>query len=324
MKYVWDKKNSFESSWLSVSCNETGEKLIAGNNTGVYISVDYGNSWILSLSVVNTKISVNSDYSGFNLVVLTDQYFYVTTDGGITWSLELSKIEIESNIDGKYTFELVSNDSTGKYVYITTTYGYNNSHKKSYQNIIYKSSNYGKNLKIVYSTEYIMDTDYKYRAITTASNSGYVYIAAYTHIMCSTDNGENWQQLESNGSKCIYICSNELGDVVFTGSKSEFEPYNLVLYENFVENFKYIDIPQNNGTGYNHIIINDKSDILAATISIDGDDKSLIYNSFDGGKIWTTTDTEAKLYSWMASNKDGSQIIACVNNGYIYIGKLVE
>lgn len=101
-------KYPFEVGFVSIASNGDGKNLIATSGINIYISIDFGTSWKISITPTNGMWqSVTCDTTGKYLAICSTQEVCTSEDYGTTWilrSLPNSKLlnRIQSNITGNY------------------------------------------------------------------------------------------------------------------------------------------------------------------------------------------------------------------------------
>ena len=68
------------------SLSVDGNRLVAGSDFGIYVSIDNGNSWVYSISTINTGPIYSMQLAGGNLIAGASSGLSVSSDSGGSWT----------------------------------------------------------------------------------------------------------------------------------------------------------------------------------------------------------------------------------------------
>lgn len=304
MPYEWIQTTLPNSNWTSVASNGEGNILLAVDSENIYISKNFGTNWEILKAIedpeVHIHISIND--TGRYIFYIYGKSLYISQNFGNSFH----EIKINKGVLGD-----TSIDYLGENMYATAYELIDD----LYYNYVYVSNDYGNTWKLTFEETNIN----RITSIASAGNSGCVYVAFNTKILVSTNYGNKF--IDKITTKSLFLAANYSGEYLINGSTSD-TINGRFFYQNFVYCVNKIKI-HTNGYGYNYVIINDVGNIMGITISQNDTTESSIYTSEDFGVNWTTN-SPIKEYKSLACNKNGTLIIACTTNEYVYVGKYVN
>jgi len=197
-------------AWLSVSCSGSGKYIYAVSYSKLYNSKDYGNNWselYISSSPQFVYIAINK--SGKHAYAATSNAFiYKSSHYGEDW------VKGDLPIGDKAIVSLETSH-TGKYVYVIGSY--------NKDNVIYKSSDYGHNYNIIYTTTQELWT------IATNVNGRVIYIGSGFflenkpgNLVVSYDHGESWHETKAGEHIWNGISTIVSGEIVYAVAYGEY------------------------------------------------------------------------------------------------------
>ncbi|MCX6151868.1 MAG: choice-of-anchor A family protein [Ignavibacteriales bacterium] len=233
---TWNKVNniSTKSIW---SIANNGNELLAGTETGLYRSLDKGNTWVsagLSMQDVRT---VTSDNEGSLFASVWGAGVYSSNDNGKTWTsindgltnLSVQSLLINSNSDlyaSTFGSGVVKfNKANSKWNELTIGYDYVWSLTKdskgvlyagTYGNGLYRSVDNGENWIKVNSS---LTAKYIY-SMTVDGNDNIYASSVANGVFVSKDGGENWKSIGMDGYGISSMIVNPISNDLFVGTKS--------------------------------------------------------------------------------------------------------
>ncbi|HRY36901.1 MAG TPA: hypothetical protein P5230_03445, partial [Candidatus Magasanikbacteria bacterium] len=232
METIWNVTSSkaFDAFWRDLAISSDGKyQSLAKGNDYIYISSDYGNTWVISTSSdqrswVGISISSNGKYQTA-VAGDGDGDVYISSDYGATWSDKTTDnsgnwSSVSISADGKYQTAVAMNG------FVHTSSDYGNTWKRNntiyagtnpavgissdgkYQTVIYSgyiyiSSNYGNTFVQKFSSYYgefrsvALSSDGKYQTVV----SGNHWNADANYIYISSDYGNTWTTSTSAGAR---------------------------------------------------------------------------------------------------------------------------
>jgi photosystem II stability/assembly factor-like uncharacterized protein len=294
---------TYESAWIakyavtdrvSVDMTPDGSKIIASFWGGyVYTSFDGGTSWTVHNSVGArqwTNIAISDD----GMVMAASPYggyIYLSTDGGLTWNAQTQNSMPNS------AWNAVSISSDGNKIAATG---------RIPDGLVWISVDRGVTWYSSGSTAASGRRGIKYSGdgstIITGPSTGYVEI--------SKNDGASWTSYPATGNRYwdtfgssydgqVLLASNMYGGSVLISTDGG---------ANWETKFSVGDMWYNAGD-----VSNDGSTIVIPNFPSDK-----LHISRDSGETWTI-EQEGKNWYSIASNEDGTKLVAAVNGGYIYI-----
>jgi hypothetical protein len=274
------------AQWIQTTLNNKyvyslmykGDNIIAGTNTGIYVSSDFGITWTNPLTagtIYNLKLSGENIYAG------SSNGIYLSTNNGLNW-IQTSTMSSTSGF-------FISNST----IYLVS---YSNPNYR-----LFKSTNGGATLDtILNSTKYIysialLNGNY----LLSSTNPSYGYIS-------SSDNGATWLWPQSSN---IYGLTSS-GSNVYGGASDGFyrstdggqkwyyrnlslHVHSITVKDNFIfagTNGQGVYYTTNEGTNWTQTSLNNK--VVYDLVSKDdyllaGTSSSGVYYSTDNGSNWT-------------------------------------
>ena len=279
-----------------VACDINGKNIIMGvKNGGLYISNDYGNTWVLNTNE-NVQIqnwqAVVSDFTGqyLNACVYGDG-IYTSNDYGSTWTYNA-----DLYTQSKY-WQCMACTELGDIIIACEDNG-----------SIFISNDYGETWTNSYATSQ------QWRSVACNSDASIIVACEYNgYIYKSTDYGTTWDitynttntwiciGVEPHGQS-VYACAYDGGIYTMVNNND-----NWVLIYNTTKKWKSIKVCDNS-------IIYAAIDDMNTSNSANG-----IYISTDSGTSWalnTSSITRSKNWEYITASTDGTRIIAITNNNY--------
>ena len=183
-RYTWHFYQQDNAGFYSVASSADGRNLIAGADTGIYISHNYGESWETSTATDGpTWISVASNSDGSELVALDNvQNVWISRDFGATWSHNNNLPPNNPFYD--CTHFKVTSDSTGEHLSVIC-----NAELRG-------SDDYG----LTWSTRSLLQGEGD--SIYVSSSGRYYAIFRTNQLFLSSDNGSTFagNLIPTNGS----------------------------------------------------------------------------------------------------------------------------
>ncbi len=288
-----------DASWYSIASDSDGSNLIAcAYNGRVYISSDGGDTWNETQPAGNVSKrwrSVASDNDGSNLIACaTTGRLYTSSDSGITWT------ERQPAGDTNQNWRTVASDSDGSNLIAGAEDGR-----------LYTSSDSG----ITWTERQPAgDTTKQWSSVASNSDGSKLIACAYEdRIYISSDGGANWTETQPAGNnygEWIAVASNSNSSKLIAGSTRLYTSSDFGV--TWTERQPAGDV----STEWIDIASDDSGDNLVAI-----EHGGRIYISSDGGATWSETGAWHLNLYWnaVASNSDGSKLIAGIDNSRIFI-----
>ena len=171
---TWTATNSPNTSWQSVTCDSTGQNLVAvGNN--IYYSLDAGATWTATTSTVTLNPTYSfavsnstGQYVYYSSGIYSVDYIYSSSDYGETWTQQIDS--------GLNNWSSITCDSTGQKVYALDNTGQGN---------FYSSTNYGvtwfvETIPGIPNLQYIVSNSNSLTCLLTRDFAGNSYLWTYS------------------------------------------------------------------------------------------------------------------------------------------------
>jgi hypothetical protein len=265
-------------NWTSVAMTANGQIQVAVTSTKLYISIDYGNTWILntfnpSTSFLLTSISISSNGQFISIVGYsgTSADIYTSSNSGTSFLLSknISNIDINTDTDSNNCSTSIS--STGQYQ--VCCFNVNNTSGNNI-NSTYISNNYGQ----AWTAKNLPYTDYL--SCSCISSSGqYICIG----------------RLTLNNTYGLFISNNYGDSFVSTGPQSS-----------SINNYKWGCVSMSANGQY------------IVTVSLTTNNLNGMISSVDYGKTWNIGTAPSSAWNCVKMSANGQYITAVVKNGYIY------
>lgn len=208
-------------NWLCMSFSPTGQIVLAGNESGLYKSNDYGSTWSLIFST-NYVNAVDMSDDGQNIMCSGNDgshyggRLYVSTNGGSSWT---EKTPAGNAVRSWFNLS-VSSDGTKMLATMNFVSNY------SYTGHIWYSTNSGSTFSM------LQPGAFDSSCYSTMSKDGStIYIGLISNRMYKTTNGgSSWTQLYPRGVEDINYWSMQTssnGQIVFVSSERISFPRNL-------------------------------------------------------------------------------------------------
>jgi len=347
--FQWKSNQTYSVNWDCVASDSTGQHVIAGmywnngsdtNSGDIYISNDYGISWI-SVAATNPSlksqnwISVASNSDGTVLgAVISLSSAYISTNSGQTWvqqSFDTTpnciRISIDSSGDwGVITSYYYTNDTGNGYIYFSNTIKSNN-----LWNTIDNPSTFG--------TTYL----YNWTAAKISSDSTTIYACyravdpnslipiecgIYKATYSSQNNTFNWvERIFYNNSQTYYFnnitCSSDGTHIAVVSPSENNVPSQVWISNDSGANFNNPIIVVNPTTeanyGYQDITMDTTGQKIAIVYYDLPPNTGYIYISLDYGVTWINQTqglpTTQNAWKSIASNDNMDKLITCAYGG---------
>ncbi|TAK96716.1 hypothetical protein EPO05_01105, partial [Patescibacteria group bacterium] len=292
----WVSKTTSRNYWDGAMSSDGAIQtaVIYGSVTGqgIYVSTDYGTTWIQKSSTSRNyhSVAMSSDGKVQTALVYRNavgQGVYVSTDYGTTWiqkdSTSRDYQAVAMSSDGKIQTAVISGSVAGQGIYVSTDYGttwvQKDSNARDYQAVA-------------------MSSDGK---VQTAVING---SAAGQGVYVSTDYGITWAQKDSNGRNYTAVAMTSDGKIQTTTVS------NGYVYTSGDYGTTWV---QGNITSLSSVAMSSDGKIQTVLGS------SGIYSSTDYGTTWIQKDATFRLYISNAMSSDGKIQMVVVNSGGIYV-----
>ena len=313
------------------------QKIYAGSvYHGVYISTDGGSNWLTSSQTTRRIMSIIIDSDDNSKVYAAGSSgLYITTDGGSNWTLSgaisgniTDLAQSASNRDVMYAM-VVSGTSYELYKSINRGSSWSNLNHSddivfrvivdpanadilylnSTTNGIYKSADGGTSTS---QTNTGLPSIPSYATPIAIDSSGSFYTVTASGLFRSTDNGLNWQQLNSyTGQRVVAIDPSNTDIIYYTG--------NNILYKSTDGGENWSDIYTSGETFHFWLEIDpNNTDILFMTTY----PNDYIIKSTDGGENWTVKETMGDNARRIRVDPNDSNRVYAV--GYDYFWKSIN
>lgn len=291
MSYTWTERQpsgDANKNWWSAAIDETGQKLIAGQDAGrLFTSVDGGDSW----SERQPKGNVNADWDAacaavdWSYLFVCSSTFHRSTDGGVNWSNLLTR-----------TYRQIACSQNGEYL-LGGVFG----------GRLYTSSDYGSNWT---ERQPGGASNLQWYGVGVSQSGQYMIAGVQAgRLYTSSDYGVNWTERQPAGAanqswKDVAVSgSGEVMVAVINGGR-------VWLSTNYGVNWteKRPHGLDSNLSWTPASISNDGQIICVGTYNAT---TGTIYRSVDGGTTWAV-DTPASPKLWLKAivNKGGRKIVA--------------
>lgn len=309
----WVKSNingGLTGVWRQGSCSSTGQVVLIGDNSGVWISTDYGATFGSRLYPYGSSRTVNSvAVSGDgSLMVVGQGYIYTSTDGGSSWT-QRDPIG-DSTL---YQWQNIYCSETGQTIIVSNSFA------------LYISTNYGSDWNQLVMPDNI---DAGGDEISVASMSGviYIYSVLLSRLYKSIDGGVSFTDISP------YTPMYNVGDVKCDsdGSHIVVAAYdtNFKTYGSSNGGSSWIDITPEKPITYKYwkcaAVNNDGSLIyIGAYYNIAGEVPGRLYKSSNFGTSWDEIrpagDVNLPWY-FVECNSSGTVVVATTNTK-VYISQ---
>lgn len=288
-------KNLSASNWTSIAT--AGNYVIATNNSSIYTSINYGNTFSLNTSINGTHNWTSCDISSNGI------YQYFVEDNGYIWSSNNygSTINIIKGVNVSKTANYTSITCTnnGSKLYGTI---YNNN---DYQ--LFNSTNYGNDL-----TYKLTNGLRKWNNIVISNVGNIMYASEYDGLLYkSTSQGALWSNLNGSTNKWTSIATNNNGNIllasVMNGNIFQYrdDTMNIITGTDNKE-WKSVSLSSNLNNG----------NILFTAVSSGTGDNSLYF--FNSNNKTLLVENPNKKWTDISCSNIGANVFASVYGEKIY------
>jgi hypothetical protein len=280
----WTRTSAPDQTWACVSCSADGNKLLAtaGYYGGVYISTNFGATWVAATLPSNNWGGAASSTNGSELLVAAEGGpIYRSSDGGLSW------VPTGAPSQGWYS---VASSADG-----------NNLIAGSYLNVwtLYTSQDFG--LTWTPATNANFSGTGWNSVASSADGTSLAAVGQFHLVITSADSGATWT-------------TNTLPEYLYSVASSADGATLAVAGDGLIYTSADAGLTwQPSGAPTNGWI--------SIACSADGSrlvaGSSQIYVSTNGGALWTAADAPIDNWRAVASSADGSKLVA-VGNGGIY------
>jgi len=138
---------------VDLATNSTGQYILCCESSTIYISRDYGNTWITkNNNTIINKVAI--DDSGKNQYAINTgkpAYYYISNDYGNTW--------IQNKLDTKYLISSISTDSSGQSIFIGGSSGSNNLFSSDFGKTFVSDSTINNSTYSIFTDSFIYSID---------------------------------------------------------------------------------------------------------------------------------------------------------------------
>lgn len=209
-------------NWSSVAISDNGLIIYASDNTGIYKSVDAGNSWVKTAAITASWSKIVCSSSGENILAFatnSGQYTTISKDGGLTWTSSittaLSSTSFNSGISiGALSVRDIEMSKDGKILFMSTV----NATTGATTNIL-RSVDFGtswRSYKIFPGFPASLKCSYDGNKVFVGFVSGFIYTSSDAGITWNERSSvgvSNWYALDcsNNGQKAIALKEGDIG-----------------------------------------------------------------------------------------------------------------
>ena len=301
----WTRTSAPTNDWISVACSADGSRLVASGPRSIYISTDFGTTWISNTipSVPGVwqlwRISSSADGSQLEATVNAlggNGLIFISTNSGSTWVHASDYFvksgaqlwSVASSADGS---TLAAGPLSGGHIYVSTDHG--STWSQSSANLQGQAS-------------VVASADGSRLAAVGANISGV--------IMTSTNFGVTWITNSVPGSVRLCLAASADGAKLIAAGDSN-----------------AINISSDGGLTWISTNVPDapNSSWYSAACSADGKTLALashqpvgcIYTSTDSGLTWISNNVPTNLWESIAVSADGSRMVAAAFGDGIYVAQ---
>lgn len=292
---TWTQRTTIESLWSCVTGDDNSKLLVASvYNGNIWVSTNQGVTWTEKFGLSYKTWVGLCVTNNLKIYAVDDTNLYISEDAGTTWEMKTSVINPRT----------ISCSNNGKYILAGSGYS------STYLNNLFISRDHGK----FFAPVSCVGT--KGWSSSSISGNGEYIVACENYsdgIYSSQDYGYDFQEISYVTNPSIKMGSMFYNDV---GTKL------IVSGGNYSKQGIFISQDSGSTWSSDNTFLDDNwliaGDYTGTNLMIASTSYNYIYTSSDSGTTWVKRTSVQKQYSCIASDSDGSFLVACEKGGYIH------
>jgi hypothetical protein len=305
--------------WTSLASSANGTKLAAGAFGGIYTSTNSGDSWTLSSAPPAIWDIVASSADGTKLAAVGTGGIYTSADSGGTWILTSAP---HADLPDQPDYRGIASSADGAKLVAVSAGTLSNGVYKFFLEPIYTSTNFGANWTITSAPNegwlaVASSADGTKLVAVAGVNSAAVGGTAGGPIYTSTNSGTSWTAANAPIARWFCVTSSADGSKLAAGAFGDQPGGGIYTSGDGGKNWTLTSAPSDEGW----LAIASSADGTRLVAVSEGLDYigGPIYTSADSGLTWTITEAPVEVWDSVACSANGSNIVASVNGGPIYV-----
>eukprot|EP01040_Poterioochromonas_malhamensis_P015014 gene15014-16723_t len=316
-EFTWRENSQSMGPWFSLTTDSSGKFVAGANGSSIYLSTDYGKTWIQSLSspmYSMYSVAINSNGQYVFVGGCSGPLLYSNNSGGAWY--QSSGSGPADNPFNNSCWNSIATDSSGQYVVAGQLA---NLPGGTELGLIYTSKDYGK------SWESTSAPKNEWNGVTSDTTGQYLAAAASDGIYTSTNYGQTWiyqpgapNNYQGQSNYWPYIAADSTGR--YLAASSSYSKAVIYLSSNYGVNWTLSSAPIRS---WSSLCSDSTGQYLVAGVY-----KGYIYASSDYGATWDRTTAPYGIWTPMACTPSLNRLYAKNANttdwtgapGYIYTG----